>query len=181
MAPDVITGISTARIDKYSFQHKVADQVAACERVLKPAPHGYHKRIRIFNSSDRPRIRAGQKSDNSGAFLKRLHAWMQAGPLETSEVAALDDYARAMCDLVSTAIENFLGDPPGPLSEAFRTKIGFFDTDLQRLAHVNLRHLELILSERWPNWYERLASLGVIVRARDPRVGAPATHPQRVL
>ena len=52
---------------------------------------------------------------------------------------------------VSTAVENFLGDTTSPVPEALRTKLGCADTDLLRLAHVNLRFLERLLCLRWPD------------------------------
>ena len=59
--------------------------------------------------------------------------------------------ARKMNGSVATAVENFLADPPSPVPEALRTKLGFSDTDLLRLAHVNLRFLERLLCLRWPD------------------------------
>ena len=156
---DVITATSTTHIQDYAFQHKVAGQVAAAEWVLKPAPHGYHKRISLYISPDRPRVRIGQDRTASVTFLKQLHEWMQAGPMSSPEVAALDGIARSMNDSVAAAVENFLADPPSPVQEALRTKLGFVDTDLLRLAHVNLRFLERLLDLRWPDGRHRPATL----------------------
>ena len=159
---DVITGIATTHIDGYSFQHKVAGQVSAAEWVLKPAPHGFQKRISFFLSEDRPRSHAGQECEASVSFLQDMHAWMQEGPMNTPETAILDGYARVVMNGVSAAIDNFLGEPPTPLPEALKIKLGYADTDLIRLAHVNQRFLERLLCLRWPNETPRPESLGLL-------------------
>ena len=46
---------------------------------LKPSPNGCHKRISLYISTDRPRVRNGKDSAASVTFLTQLQEWMQAG------------------------------------------------------------------------------------------------------
>ena len=82
--------------------------------------------------------------------------------MRKAEEVSLDGYAMRLYENVATAIENFLGDPSAPVSEALRTKLGFVDTDLMRLAHVNLRYLEWLLYLRWPEERRRSTYIGVL-------------------
>ena len=70
--------------------------------------------------------------------------------MRNNEIACLDDHAKRMYDKVHAAITNYIAEPPEPLTDAFRTKLNFADTDLLQLWHINLRFLEILLSTRWP-------------------------------
>ena len=70
--------------------------------------------------------------------------------MRAAENATLDANARALRKDVQTAVETFLGSTTAPLPGPLARKLNFADTDLVRLAHVNQRFLELLISIRWP-------------------------------
>ena len=66
------------------------------------------------------------------------------------ERACLDGYAARMMENVMAAIDSFTSDPNWASLDTLRTKLGFADTDLLRLAHVQTRLLQRLVWLRWP-------------------------------
>jgi len=147
---DVLTGLHTTHIDNYSFQHKVFGQVAACEFVMRPEPHGSHKRMTFVVSEDTPRSNQCQECGDSSDFMRWMHSQMMRGPILTPEVICFDEFTQTFFHAVTLAIENFIQETQGPINSPFRVKLGFYDTDLIRLWNVNHRYLKMLLYRRWP-------------------------------
>ena len=128
---------------------------------MKPDAYAFQKRVSYFISPDRPRIRPEQDCESSVELLVQLHVWMQSGPMNRPRVAALDGFARTMNAKVAAAVEEFARAHTADVPEALITKLGFSETELLRLANVNLRLLEWLLSLRWPDGFARPRTLGV--------------------
>ena len=77
------------------------------------------------------------------------------------EKACLASWPRRMLSAVDRAVQRFLLDPPCIVGEELRAKPGVASRDLLRLAHVNQRYLDMLLSIRCPNAVEQPATLGV--------------------
>ena len=75
---------------------------------------------------------------------------MRLGPFRQRGVTSLDTYGQGMLEAVSIAVDHVLSDPTVELTAALRTKLGYFDTDVLRLANVNKRYLQFLLAQRWP-------------------------------
>ena len=147
---DSVTAVAQTHLNGYAFQHKVAGQIAPALWLLRPASHGYQKRLTLVISEDKPREHPEQEQTESESLMKEIHDWMQEGPMRRSEIASLDGYAKKMYDNVHFATQNFIAEPPAPVPDPLKTKLNFSDTDLLRLWHINLRFLQILLSRRWP-------------------------------
>ena len=145
-----ITGGTQTAQDRYSFQHKVAGQIPPALWIMQTAADGFQKHLTFLLSDEKPEAHTEQEMASSQSFMNHIHAWMEAGPMRKKEIAYLDGHAKRMYDNVHEAITNYIAEPPQPLTDAFRTKLNFADTDLLRLWHTNLRFLEILLSARWP-------------------------------
>jgi hypothetical protein len=146
----VMTGLGTTHLDKYSFKHLVAGQLPASEWIMRPAPHGSHKRLTFVISPDRPDSAPGQDCKESLKLITRVHVWMLESILSFPGVNMFDGYARSMFAAVRRGINEFLDSPPVPIRPALQAKLDFVDTDLLRLSNMNMRYMQALELIRWP-------------------------------
>ena len=79
-----------------------------------------------------------------------MHRWMEVGPMVNCETPTLGNTARHINKNLQEAIQHFIDLHGTTMSDALKAKLGFADTDLLRLWHVNLRYVEYLLSLRFP-------------------------------
>ena len=73
---DSITAVAQTHLENYAFQHKVAGQMAPALWLLRPASHGFQKRLTLLISEDKPREHPEQEQTDSESFIKLIHDWM---------------------------------------------------------------------------------------------------------
>ena len=66
------------------------------------------------------------------------------------ETPILGSAARQINNNLQDAIAHFIDTHGATISDALKAKLGYADTDLLRLWHVNLRYIEYLLSRRYP-------------------------------